>query len=62
MKNLKKKIIPLFLLFLVSSCEESDINREFSDTPNSFTKKVLIEEFTGSWCGYCPSGAEMLLD
>ena len=60
MKNFKKKIILPFLLFLTFSCEESDINREFSDTPTSFTKKVLIEEFTGSWCGYCPSGAEML--
>ncbi|MCS6916531.1 MAG: Omp28-related outer membrane protein [Chitinophagales bacterium] len=25
--------------------------------PNTFTQKVLIEEFTGEWCGYCPDGA-----
>ncbi len=25
--------------------------------PSSFTQKVLIEEFTGEWCGYCPDGA-----
>ena len=56
------KIKSILLLFLVFSCQESDINREFSDTPTTFTKKVLIEEFTGSWCGYCPSGAEILQD
>ena len=54
------KITFALLLLLVFSCEDSNINREFSDTPTSFTKKVLIEEFTGSWCGYCPSGAEIL--
>ncbi len=25
--------------------------------PTTFAKKVLIEEFTGTWCGYCPDGA-----
>lgn len=25
--------------------------------PQTYTKKVLIEEFTGTWCGYCPDGA-----
>jgi len=54
------KITFALLLLLVFSCEDSNINREFSDTPTSFTKKVLLEEFTGSWCGYCPSGAEIL--
>lgn len=30
--------------------------------PASFTKKVLIEEFTGAWCGYCPDGATRISD
>ena len=60
MINIIHKITFALLLLLVFSCEDSNINREFSDTPTSFTKKVLIEEFTGSWCGYCPSGAEIL--
>ena len=60
MINIIHKITFTLLLLLVFSCEDSDINREFSDTPTSFTKKVLLEEFTGSWCGYCPSGAEIL--
>lgn len=60
MINIIHKITFALLLLLVFSCEDSDINREFSETPTSFTKKVLLEEFTGSWCGYCPSGAEIL--
>ncbi|MDC0630943.1 Omp28-related outer membrane protein [Candidatus Marinimicrobia bacterium] len=60
MINIIHKITFALLLLLVFCCEDSNINREFSDTPTSFTKKVLLEEFTGSWCGYCPSGAEIL--
>lgn len=25
--------------------------------PSTFTKKAIIEEFTGAWCGYCVDGA-----
>lgn len=28
--------------------------------PESFTKKVVLEEFTGEWCGYCPDGAAII--
>lgn len=28
--------------------------------PSTFTRKVLVEEFTGAWCGYCPDGALIL--
>jgi thiol-disulfide isomerase/thioredoxin len=34
-------------------------NGQVAETlPASITQKALIEEFTGTWCGYCPSGAE----
>jgi hypothetical protein len=48
----------LFLWIIVFiGCEDKDVKQEFSEMPTSFTKKVLIEEFTGAWCGYCPIGA-----
>jgi hypothetical protein len=28
--------------------------------PTGFTHKVLIEEFTGEWCGFCPDGGLIL--
>jgi thiol-disulfide isomerase/thioredoxin len=28
--------------------------------PGTFTKKVLIEEFSGEWCGNCPDGASII--
>jgi thiol-disulfide isomerase/thioredoxin len=32
------------------------------DVPNTFTKKALLEEFTGEWCGWCPEGAKIMDD
>jgi hypothetical protein len=31
-----------------------------SGIPATFAQKVLIEEFTGAWCGWCPDGAREL--
>ena len=31
-----------------------------SSAPSSFKQKVLIEELTGAWCGYCPGGARTI--
>ena len=30
------------------------------DEKQTFTRKVLIEQFTGAACGWCPSGAERI--
>ena len=51
-------VVSLSLIFF--SCEDKSVIKNISEAPTEFTKKVLIEEFTGSWCGYCPSGAETL--
>lgn len=32
------------------------------DVPTGFTKKVVLEEFTGEWCGWCPEGAKIMND
>lgn len=65
----KKKIIylPILMFTLVfSSCKKDE---EITDdlepasgisVPSSFTKKVLIEKFTGEWCGNCPYGTVYL--
>lgn len=26
----------------------------FESTPSAFTQKVLVEDYTGTWCGWCP--------
>ena len=49
-----------FLLFVGLAfwgCEDEPDDFQISQVPSTFTKKVLIEEFTGAWCGYCPDGA-----
>lgn len=30
--------------------------------PGSYTKKAVLEEFTGEWCGWCPEGAKVMED
>ncbi len=52
--------ILLFGLLVFGGCEDEPDNFEISNVPSAFTKKVLIEEFTGAWCGYCPDGAHIV--
>ena len=47
----------LFVGLAFWGCEDKPDDFEISQVPSTFTKKVLIEEFTGAWCGYCPDGA-----
>ena len=50
----------LLLSFFFFACSDNNEEPEFSEMPLSFTKKVLIEEFTAAWCGYCPWGAAIV--
>ena len=50
----------LLLSFVFFACSDNNEEQEFSVMPLSFTKKVLIEEFTAAWCGYCPWGAAIV--
>jgi thiol-disulfide isomerase/thioredoxin len=52
-KNLSISIMALlfFSMLTFNSCKKDfDV---LADLPETFTKKVLIEEFTGEWCGAC---------
>lgn len=46
------------LTFTACKKEETTDNKSDSGltAPSSFTKKVLLEEFTGAWCGWCVDG------
>ena len=50
----------LLLSYVFFACSDNNEEPEFSVMPLSFTKKVLIEEFTAAWCGYCPWGAAIV--
>lgn len=54
-KNLSNATLVLFFFSLLTfnSCK-SDFD-VLADLPETFTKKVLIEEFTAEWCGACAS-------
>ncbi|MBT8196082.1 MAG: hypothetical protein KJO64_06620, partial [Bacteroidia bacterium] len=53
------------VMIAFTSCKKDDDNGggggdDIGPVPAAFTQKVLIEEFTGCWCGYCPDGATIV--
>lgn len=46
----------VFLIIVVTFVFTGMVTGEIPDA----TKRVLIEEFTGAWCGYCPDGHVVL--
>lgn len=42
------------------ACNDTVTKSLFSNNGTGSPKKVLIEEFTGAWCGYCPDGLTVL--
>ncbi len=60
MKNISLILLSLFFLF--SACKENDsINTADELEPTQSMQIVLLEK-TGTWCGACPNGAEILND
>ena len=60
MKNRLIGVLALILLAaLLCGCTPPWLETEIT-TPTAFTQKVLIEEYTGTWCGFCPDGAYRL--
>ncbi len=60
MKNIKFLSFFSFILFGLFSCSDTIIIKEVADTSVSapavsgyFKKNVLIEDYTGTWCGNC---------
>jgi hypothetical protein len=68
---MKKKLFILLagVIILFAGCKKKEdddaapaaggppATQEIGPVPATFTQKVLIEEFTGTWCGWCPDGA-----
>jgi hypothetical protein len=53
----------LFVITLYSSCSTEDATptttgSPIGKVPTKFTQKVMIEENTGNWCGWCVLGAD----
>jgi len=68
MKKFYLLSLALITAFAISSCSKDDSpsgdnNNQGGNedkVPTEFTKKVLVEEFSGAWCGWCPDGAYRL--
>lgn len=63
---MKKLTLMLFACSVVlASCKKDDEAEPeptpvITAMPATFTQKVLVEEYTGAWCGYCVDGAYKL--
>ena len=44
------------------TCNDQWCGDLFSNNGTTATRNVVIEEFTGSWCGWCPDGAVVMDD
>ena len=58
-----KSLLLLFSIFMLTSisCKKEEEKKDKpEEVPQSFTKKAVLEEFTGEWCGYCPDGAAII--
>lgn len=56
MKQVSKKIVfsIVFLLLIMTSCYKSeDVPETVLVEQSEFTQKLLIEDYTGTWCVYC---------
>lgn len=51
----------MIVFFLVSSCYYSvDVPELEIVEPSEFTQKLLMEDFTGTWCVYCPAAGHAI--
>ncbi|OOB82526.1 hypothetical protein BZL53_09225 [Flavobacterium columnare] len=58
------KILSFLSVFLLLSCSkenetkeplpEATVDNQVPSASTKFTKNVLIEDYTGAWCGWCP--------
>lgn len=42
------------------ACNDELTRSVFTNLGNSATRRVIVEEFTGAWCQFCPDGAVVL--
>ncbi|MCC5943690.1 MAG: Omp28-related outer membrane protein [Bernardetiaceae bacterium] len=40
--------------------QEEQEQDPFDIVPSNFTKKVVLEQLTGAWCGWCPGGSQFV--
>lgn len=62
MKKIYLAAFVVMTALALSSCQKDEpIEDNGGDkVPSTFTKKVLVEEFSGAWCGWCVDGAYRL--
>ena len=56
----KISVISLIILSFASCYQSEDVPAATIVEPSEFTQKLLIEDFTGTWCVYCPGAGHAI--
>lgn len=56
----RKERISLLIVFIVVVTISGCDGKKALIMPTDYVKRVLIEEVTGTWCGFCPDGARRM--
>lgn len=69
MKKFFLKILLLVFTITIISCEKDNNSPDNPENPSNptpasllFEKNVLLEQYTGTWCGYCPRAVGQIED
>jgi len=55
MKKILLLLIPALIIGLAGCKKDKNKNKK-EKAPESYSQKVVLEYFSGAWCGYCPDG------
>jgi hypothetical protein len=53
-------VFSLMVMLSLSACSDKEATPGDGTIPDAFTQKVVIEEFTGEWCGACPAASNWM--
>ncbi|MCE2496732.1 MAG: Omp28-related outer membrane protein [Flavobacteriales bacterium] len=58
-----KKVLAIVLVtgLVFAGCKEKEENNGTGNLEPAQEQRALVMETTGSWCGFCPNGAEMMI-
>ena len=59
-KNIYVLSLMLVSILMTSCYESKDVAEEEIVDPSEFTQKLLLEDFTGTWCVFCPGAGRAI--
>jgi hypothetical protein len=55
-------LVCLLAVMSLTACKDNGSSAPTGEIPSVFTKKLVVEKFTGEWCGACPASSRWMDD